>query len=60
VSVTQIVVPRGPAPGRHVDQDDAVVRAAGARHDVVNANPYEFVFVEIELKTPTLAPGGAR
>lgn len=27
-------------------------RAAGARHDVVNVNPYEFVFVEVELKPP--------
>ena len=38
----------------------AYYRPAGAEHDVRNANAYEFVFVEIELKTPTLAPGGAR
>jgi beta-alanine degradation protein BauB len=25
-------------------------RAAGVEHDVVNANDYEFVFVETELK----------
>lgn len=25
-------------------------RLAGVEHDVVNVNPYEFVFVEIELK----------
>ena len=35
-------------------------RPAGVEHDVRNANAYEFVFVEIELKTPTLAPGGVR
>jgi len=27
---------------------------------VKNANPYEFVFVEIELKALTPAPGGIR
>jgi quercetin dioxygenase-like cupin family protein len=26
------------------------VREAGVEHDVVNANPYEFAFIEIELK----------
>jgi len=25
-------------------------RPAGVEHDVANANPYEFVFIEIELK----------
>lgn len=25
-------------------------RQRGVRHDVVNANPFEFVFIEIELK----------
>jgi quercetin dioxygenase-like cupin family protein len=29
----------------------AYFRAAGAEHDVVNPNPHEFVFVEIEAKT---------
>jgi len=28
----------------------AYFRQAGAEHDVRNANPFEFVFVEIELK----------
>ena len=28
----------------------AYFRVAGAEHDVVNANPHEFVFVEIEVK----------
>src|SRR5262245_25668925 len=28
----------------------AYTRPAGVEHDVVNPNPYEFVFVEIELK----------
>ena len=27
-------------------------RPAGAEHDVRNANAYEFVFIEIELKNP--------
>ena len=26
-------------------------RNAGVEHDVINANPHEFVFVEVELKT---------
>jgi beta-alanine degradation protein BauB len=28
----------------------AYARSAGVAHNVVNANPYEFAFVEIELK----------
>jgi hypothetical protein len=35
-------------------------RAAGVEHDVQNANAFEFVFVEIELKTLTPEPGGIR
>ena len=31
-------------------------RQAGVEHDVRNANPFEFVFVEIEVKGP--APNG--
>ena len=27
-------------------------RPAGVEHDVINANPFEFVFVEVEFKTP--------
>ena len=27
-------------------------RPVGVEHDVINANPFEFVFVEVELKTP--------
>lgn len=27
-------------------------RPAGVEHDVINASPHEFVFVEIEFKTP--------
>jgi beta-alanine degradation protein BauB len=39
----------------------AYFRLAGAEHDVRNANPHEFVFVEIELKSLPLTPhGGAR
>jgi len=33
-------------------------RPAGVEHDVINANPFEFVFVEVEFKTPR-APGQA-
>ena len=29
----------------------AYFRAAGVEHDVLNPNPHEFVFVEIEVKT---------
>jgi len=28
----------------------AYARSAGVAHNVVNANPYEFAFVEVELK----------
>ena len=27
-------------------------RTVGVEHDVINANPFEFVFVEVEFKTP--------
>jgi mannose-6-phosphate isomerase-like protein (cupin superfamily) len=27
-------------------------RPLGAEHDVINANDYEFVFVEVEFKAP--------
>ena len=27
-------------------------RAAGVEHNVVNANAFEFAFIEVELKTP--------
>jgi quercetin dioxygenase-like cupin family protein len=35
-------------------------REAGVEHDVRNVNPFEFVFVEIELKPPAGAPSSAR
>ena len=39
----------------------AYFRLAGAEHDVKNANPHEFVFVEIELKSLPITPTrGAR
>ena len=34
-------------------------RKAGVEHDVINANSYEFVFVEVELKEPAAEPGSA-
>jgi hypothetical protein len=27
-------------------------REAGVEHDVINANPFDFAFVEVELKEP--------
>jgi quercetin dioxygenase-like cupin family protein len=33
-------------------------RAAGVEHNVINANPYEFVFVEIEIVSPAGTPAG--
>jgi quercetin dioxygenase-like cupin family protein len=27
-------------------------RSAGVEHDVINPNPHEFTFVEVELKSP--------
>jgi len=34
----------------HLTTGQAYARPAGVEHDVVNANLFEFVFVEIELK----------
>jgi len=31
---------------------DPYFRPAGVEHDVVNANPTDFAFIEIELKRP--------
>lgn len=33
-------------------------RNEGVEHNVVNANDFEYVFVEIELKEPSAAPAG--
>ncbi|MGH8619692.1 MAG: cupin domain-containing protein [Burkholderiales bacterium] len=33
-------------------------RNEGVEHNVVNANAFEYVFVEIELKEPPAAPAG--
>ena len=33
----------------------AYFRPSGVEHDVTNANAFEFVFVEIELKTPRMS-----
>jgi beta-alanine degradation protein BauB len=32
-------------------------RKAGVEHDVINANPHEFVFIEVELKERAAGPG---
>jgi len=32
-------------------------RLAGVEHDVRNANPFEFVFIEIEVKDAAIRPG---
>ncbi|HEX3500397.1 MAG TPA: cupin domain-containing protein [Stellaceae bacterium] len=34
-------------------------RQEGVEHDVVNANPFEFVFIEVELKDPVSGRGPA-
>jgi beta-alanine degradation protein BauB len=34
-------------------------RKEGVEHDVVNANPFEFVFIEVELKEPAKEPSPA-
>ena len=34
-------------------------RREGVEHDVINANPHEFVFIEVELKEPAKGPGPA-
>jgi quercetin dioxygenase-like cupin family protein len=34
-------------------------RKAGVEHDVINANAFEFVFIEIELKEPAKGPSPA-
>jgi quercetin dioxygenase-like cupin family protein len=34
-------------------------RKEGVEHDVINADPFEFVFIEVELKEPASAPGSA-
>ena len=36
----------------------AYARSAGTAHNVINANPYEFGFIEVELKLPGSAPSG--
>ena len=33
-----------------VHSGDSYARTAGVRHNVINANPFEFAFVEVELK----------
>ena len=43
-----ITGPAGPSTGELVT-GQAYARPAGVEHDVKNANPFEFVFVEIEL-----------
>jgi quercetin dioxygenase-like cupin family protein len=32
-------------------------RKEGVEHDVINANPFEFVFIEVELKERATGPG---
>ena len=49
-----LIGPQGTAQGQLVT-GRSYFRNAGVEHDVINANPFEFVFVETELKD-----GGAR
>ena len=48
----RLETPTGPA---HAEMKAGVpyFRHAGVEHDVINANPFEFVFVEVEFKTPS-------
>jgi beta-alanine degradation protein BauB len=46
----ELVGPEGERTRAQLKQGVPYFRNAGVEHDVVNANPFEFAFVEIELK----------
>jgi len=46
----KIVGPDGAATMAELTAGQAYNRDAGVEHDVINANDFEFVFVEVELK----------
>ena len=46
----ELTEPDGRTTSAPLTAGDSYFRAAGVEHDVKNSNPFEFVFVEIELK----------
>ena len=46
----QIVSPQGEEQFAELKQGISYFRKAGVHHNVINANDYEYVFVEVELK----------
>ena len=46
----ELVGPGGERTRTQLKQGVPYFRPAGVEHDVINANPFEFAFVEIELK----------
>ena len=46
----QLLEPGGTSRIAELEAGKPYYRAAGVEHDVVNANDYEYVFVEIEMK----------
>jgi quercetin dioxygenase-like cupin family protein len=46
----ELVGPSGEASRAELNRGVPYFRNAGVEHDVINVNPYEFAFVEIELK----------
>jgi quercetin dioxygenase-like cupin family protein len=50
--VLELVLPGGGRDRAELTRGRPYFRAAGVEHDVINANPFEFAFVEIELKEP--------
>jgi quercetin dioxygenase-like cupin family protein len=47
----KLVSPRGEESFAELKQGVSYFRKAGVHHNVINANPFEFAFVEIELKS---------
>ena len=46
----KLIDPDGAETFAELTAGEAYFRQAGVEHDVINANAYEFVFVEIEIK----------
>jgi len=47
----KLISPAGEASFAELQRGVAYARKAGVHHNVINANPFEYAFVEIELKT---------
>jgi quercetin dioxygenase-like cupin family protein len=50
--VLELVLPGGGRDRAELKRGRPYFRTGGVEHDVINANPFEFAFVEIELKEP--------